>query len=180
MGVVTQRLLPLTSLLNMTLVFPDEAPSRFGMALRAGSTRKLSQSIPTLPDDEGDAAREAIELILSFNKHDRLTRGHIERVRAYGELIGEEMGLSDEEINKLRWGLILHDVGKLAVPAEILQKDGKPTKEEWEVLQTHPVAGATILEPLTNFLGPWIGAAGQHHERWDLSLIHISEPTRPY
>ena len=166
-AVIAQKLVPLTSLLSLTLVFPDQAPSRFGTALRAGATKKLKATVHTLPKDEGEAAREAITLITAFNKHDRLTRGHIERVRAYGEMIGTEMGLADEDLNKLRWGLILHDVGKLSVPSEILQKEGRPTKEEWEVLKTHPAMGADFLEPLTNFLGPWIGAANHHHERWD-------------
>jgi len=166
-ALIAQRFVPLTSLLSLTLVFPDHAPSRFGTALRAGGTKKLKEAIPTLPNDEGEAAREAITLITAFNKHDRLTRGHIERVRAYGEIIGTEMGLADEDLNKLRWGLILHDVGKLSVPSEILQKEGRPTKEEWEILKTHPAMGADFLEPLTNFLGPWIGAANHHHERWD-------------
>ena len=166
-ALIAQRFVPLTSLLSLTLVFPDHAPSRFGTALRAGGTKKLKEAIPTLPNDEGEAAREAITLITAFNKHDRLTRGHIERVRAYGEMIGTEMGLAEEDLNKLRWGLILHDVGKLSVPSEILQKEGRPTKEEWEVLKTHPAMGAGFLEPLTNFLGPWIGAANHHHERWD-------------
>ena len=166
-ALIAQRFVPLTSLLSLTLVFPDHAPSRFGTALRAGGTKKLKEAIPTLPNDEGEAAREAITLITAFNKHDRLTRGHIERVRAYGEIIGTEMGLAEEDLNKLRWGLILHDVGKLSVPSEILQKEGRPTKEEWEILKTHPAMGADFLEPLTNFLGPWIGAANHHHERWD-------------
>ena len=166
-ALIAQRFVPLTSLLSLTLVFPDHAPSRFGTALRAGGTKKLKEAIPTLPNDEGEAAREAITLITAFNKHDRLTRGHIERVRAYGEIIGTEMGLAEKDLNKLRWGLILHDVGKLSVPSEILQKEGRPTKEEWEVLKTHPAMGADFLEPLTNFLGPWIGAANHHHERWD-------------
>ena len=166
-AVIAQKLVPLTSLLSLTLVFPDQAPSRFGTALRAGATKKLQATVHTLPKDEGEAAREAITLITAFNKHDRLTRGHIERVRAYGEMIGTEMGLADEDLNKLRWGLILHDVGKLSVPSEILQKEGRPTKEEWEILKTHPAMGADFLEPLTNFLGPWIGAANHHHERWD-------------
>jgi len=165
--VASQRLIPLTSLLSLALVFPDEAPSRFGIALRAGATKKLESSIPELPADEGEAARAAIELVSGFNHHDRLTRGHIERVRAYGEMIGAEMGLNDEELNQLRWGLLLHDVGKLGVPAEILQKDGRPTSEEWDVLKTHPDMGAEILKPLANFLGPWGRAAADHHERWD-------------
>ena len=166
-GLVAKRLLPLPSLLSLTLLFPDEAPSRFSVALRAGSTKRLREDALTLPADEGEAARQALMLATAMNKHERLTRGHMERVRAHAEVIGKEMGLSERDLNGLRWGTLLHDVGKLRVPAEILQKKGKPTDEEWKILRQHPGHSAEILQPLAEFLGPWIGAAADHHERWD-------------
>ena len=166
-GLLGQRLAPLATLLSLTLIFPDEAPSRFGVALRAGSTKKLKEQAVSLPADEGEAARRAIELVTAFNKHDRLTRGHMERVRAYSEVIGVELGLNEKDMNGLRWGTLLHDVGKLEVPEEILNKPGRPTKEEWEILQRHPAAGGRILKPLSDFLGPWADAAKDHHEKWD-------------
>ncbi|MEM9656503.1 MAG: HD-GYP domain-containing protein, partial [Actinomycetota bacterium] len=163
---ITDRFVPLTALLRLSLVFPDTAPSRFGLALRLGSTRRMTDRLPTLDSDVGVAAQQAIELVLRLNRHERLTRGHVERVRAYGELIGAELGVAGEELEKLRWGLLLHDVGKLKVPAELLSKDGAPTDEEWEILRRHPADGAEMLEPLRPWLGQWIEAAGSHHERW--------------
>ncbi len=165
---VTARLLPLSAMLTMSLVFPDKAPARFGTALRASTTNKLLQHEELrLSTDVQKAAVEAVGLVAALRRHDPLTRGHTERVRAYADLIGQEMDLDEEELNHLRWGVLLHDVGKLAVPTDILNKRGAPTAEEWRVLKTHPIAGEKILEPLKPWLGEWALAASQHHERWD-------------
>lgn len=77
------------------------------------------------------------------------------------------MGLSNADLNGLRWGALLHDVGKLHVPAEILTKPEKPTAEEWEILRRHPTAAIGLLAPLKDWLGDWLLAASEHHERWD-------------
>lgn len=168
----TRHFLPIASLLNMSLVFPDQSPSRFSMALKAGTVRKQKQRLAEvrakgLSSIENDAAEEAISLVTSLGHHDRLTRGHTERVRAYADLIAQEMGLPDEDRQMLAWGSMLHDIGKIAVPPEILNKPGRPDKEEWEILKSHPAAGETMLAPLADWLGEWMGAASEHHERWD-------------
>lgn len=161
-----QRVVPITSLLNMALVFPDSAPSRYSVALKSGTVRKIRDNI-VLSDDPQEAAEEALGLVAELGRHERLTRGHVERVRTYADMLGEEMGLTEEERHKLRWGVLLHDVGKLAVPADILNKPSRPTEEEWEILKQHPAVGGKMLEPLSDWLGPWSLAAAEHHERWD-------------
>ncbi len=168
----TRRFVPLAALLNMSLVFPDESPSRFGLALKSGTLRQQRDRLRQinaqgLSSSETDAAAEAIQLVVMLGQHDRLTRGHTERVRAYSDLIAQEMGLSSEDRDMLAWGSMLHDVGKVTVPSEILNKQGKPTTQEWKVLQGHPAAGGELLSPLANWLGPWVLAASEHHERWD-------------
>ncbi len=168
----TRRFLPLASLLNMSLVFPDQAPSRFSVALRSGSVRNLERRLDEIrstglgasPDE---AAATALELVSLLSNHDRLTRGHAERVRAYSDLIAQEMGLSDSDRLHLAWGVLLHDIGKLHVPSEILNKEGKLTAEEWDILQKHPTAGVELLKPLSGWLGEWLSATEDHHERWD-------------
>lgn len=163
-----RRFLPLATLLNLTLVFPDRAPSRFGVALRAGSLTRLRDSLDVdLPSDHQLAAERLVELVTALGRHERLTRGHTERVRAYSDLIAEEMGLSVEARQKLAWAAMIHDVGKLTVPAEILSLPGKPNDEQWAILRNHPTAGGHIVEPLAGWLGEWRLAASQHHERWD-------------
>jgi hypothetical protein len=167
----SRRLLPLAALLNVTLVFPDRAPSRFGVALRSGTIRQLRASLQQgrveWPRDHQLAAEQLVAMMGELGRHERLTRGHAERVRAYSELIGEEMGLGSGDRELLHWAAIVHDIGKLTVPPEILNKDGQPTDEEWEILKRHPAAGGELLAPLASWLGDWRLAASQHHERWD-------------
>ena len=82
-------------------------------------------------------------------------------------MIGTEMGLSEHELELLNWSGLVHDIGKLAVPAEILNKPGKPTDEEWVVLKSHPAMADALVEPLRPWLGSWAESATQHHERFD-------------
>ena len=166
---LARRLLPLAMLLRLTLLFPDQAPSRFGIALRTGSLHRLRTWATEEADREhGVSAAEQAESVLSLaaalNTHDRRTRGHSERVRALTDLMAEELALSADETNKLRWGALLHDLGKLTVPSEILNKAGKPTPTEWSTLQGHPAAGARLAGPLQDWLGVWSHAIDQHHE----------------
>ena len=170
---LARRVLPLATLYKFSLIFPDETPSRFGVALRTGSTRSLRMRIEEIQAG-GDAltghdayAAQMLELVAMLDEHDRLTRGHCERVRAYTDLIIEELGLHERDANRLRWAALLHDLGKLMVPAEILNKKGDPDKDEWEIVKTHPAEGLRLAQPLAVWLGDWLDAVGQHHERWD-------------
>lgn len=167
-----RKLLPLAALMQLSLVFPDQAPSRFRSALKAGSSRRLEKTLDEtrrhgLASNPGDAARQVVQLIGAIGDHDRRTRGHSERVRLFADLVGEELKLSKEERQKLQWGALLHDLGKLMVPAEILNKKGRPDADEWRILQGHPAAGMELIEPLRGFLGEWAHAIGGHHEKWD-------------
>lgn len=171
-GRMSRRLMPLAALLQLSLVFPDKAPSRARSALRETNTRKVLRELEDARL-RGETSQEVLsseflmDLLTVLNEHDRLTRGHSERVRAYSDLIAIEMGLPKEDQDKLRWAALLHDVGKITVPAEILNKPGRPTEEEWEILKGHPQAGGDMLAPLIPWLGDWVKAASQHHLRWD-------------
>ena len=112
-------------------------------------------------------AEQLLELVAALSAHDRLTRGDAERVRAYSRMIGEELDLPRADLDRLHWAGLLHDVGKLFVPAEILNKPDRLTDEEYEVIKGHPGWGAELCEPLRGWLGEWVDAVGQHHERWD-------------
>ncbi|MEY2401030.1 MAG: hypothetical protein QOJ08_1141 [Ilumatobacteraceae bacterium] len=168
---LTRRMLPLAALLNLTLVFPDEAPSRFKIAIRSGGTvelrRRLEEYRRIGAGEPALAAERLLELVADLSVHDRLTRGHSERVRAYSQMIGEELGLSDGEIDKLRWAALLHDIGKLEIPFEILNKPGSLTDDEFETIRRHPGIGAKLTAPLAGWLGHSVRAVGEHHERWD-------------
>jgi len=94
------------------------------------------------------------------------TAGHSERVTTMGIKIGQMMKLDQEEIDVLHRGGLLHDVGKIGVPAAILDKPGKLTEEEYDVMKKHPEIGANILQPIAAYADV-IPIVRQHHERWD-------------
>lgn len=164
-----RRLLPLQRLLQLCLVFPDRAPSRVRVAARAARPRRPEawQRLTATQQDAAAAAAMIVELLGSLAVHDRRTRGHSERVCAYTELLAEQMNLGQRERDRLMWVALVHDIGKLRVPSRLLNKPGRPTVAEWEVLQAHPVHGAHIVEPLRAWLGEWADAVLQHHERYD-------------
>ena len=169
---LTRRLLPLAALFRLSLLFPDRAPSRFRTAMRTGTVKTMEERLADVRsgragETPAEAAERLLGLVAALDTHDRLTRGHSERVRAYTRMIGEELRLSKHELDLLNWAALLHDVGKLKVPEEILNKPGKPTEEEWKALRLHPVYGAQLVEPLRAWLGEWTAAVSQHHERWD-------------
>ena len=169
---VTRRLLPLAALLKLALVFPDEAPSRFRTALGAGTTADLEKRLAAAragaaSDTPVEAAERLLGFVAALRTHDHITRGHSERVRAYAQLIAKELHLGRDEIDRLNWAALLHDIGKLEVPAEILNKAGRPSDEEWHAIRSHPELGARLAEPLRAWLGEWTDAIADHHERWD-------------
>jgi HD-GYP domain-containing protein (c-di-GMP phosphodiesterase class II) len=169
---LARRLLPLATLFGLTLAFPDQAPSRFRLALRSGSTaqlrKRIAQANAGAPTDTPAAAAERVlELVIALNAHDRLTRGHSERVRAYTQMIGEEMGLTEVELDRLRWSGLLHDIGKLRISSDILNKPGKLTDAEFDEIKLHPEYGRELVAPLIAWLGDSARAVWEHHERWD-------------
>jgi putative nucleotidyltransferase with HDIG domain len=169
---LSRRLLPLAALLKLSLVFPDRAPSRFRTALRAGTVETLEQRIDKASAARRDggpteAAERLLELVAALDAHDKLTRGHAERVRAYSQMIADEIRLGKEDRDLLNWAALLHDIGKLGVPSEILTKRGRLSEEEFAAIKRHPELGAELVAPLRSWLGEWVEAVRDHHERWD-------------
>lgn len=157
-----RALLGLAMLLRLSLAFPDDVPSRFRTALRSGSTRRLGAA------GAGGAPSERIlALAAGISRHDRDTRGHSERVRAYAEVIGGALGIEGDDLDRLRWAALLHDVGKLEVDPAILNQAGALDDEAWQILRRHPGTGHALIAPLRDHLGPWADTVHHHHERWD-------------
>ncbi len=167
-----RRLLPLAALLNLSLLFPDRAPKRFAVARRVGKPRELQRQLREAHEKGvvgGEVAymQTVLELVAALSVHDRQTRGHSERVRVFADLIADEMKLPAPDRARLRWASLLHDIGKLEVPAEILSKPAKLTDAEMDNVRRHPDEGARLIGPLNAWLGPWAHAVEQHHERFD-------------
>jgi diguanylate cyclase (GGDEF)-like protein/putative nucleotidyltransferase with HDIG domain len=105
-------------------------------------------------------------LATAIDAKDQTTHCHIRRVQLYAARLGEILHLTASEIEALRAGAMLHDIGKLAVPDHILNKPGKLTTAEFERMKVHTVVGAQILERI-DYPYPIIPIVRSHHERWD-------------
>src|SRR5580700_3233983 len=167
-----RRLLPLAALLNLSLLFPDRAPKRFAVARRVGKPRDLQRQLREAHEKGvvgGEVAlmQTVLELVAALSVHDRQTRGHSERVRVFADLIADEMNLAPPDRARLRWASLLHDIGKLEVPADILSKPAKLTDAEMDNVRRHPDEGARLIGQINAWLGPWGLAVEQHHERFD-------------
>ncbi|BCK87877.1 hypothetical protein MIZ01_1674 [Sideroxyarcus emersonii] len=110
---------------------------------------------------------QSIQTIAStVEARDPYTAGHQRRVGELAEAISREMGLPDEQINGIHLAAIIHDLGKIHVPAEILSKPGKLTEIEYMLIKTHPQDGYNILKDV-KFPWPIADIVLQHHERMD-------------
>ncbi len=113
------------------------------------------------------AHRETIEaLAVAINAKDEVTHDHVLRVQIYAEGVARLLGCTHEQIEALKAGALLHDIGKIAVPDYILNKPGKLTAAEFEKMKYHTIAGAQILSRV-EFPYPIVPVVRHHHERWD-------------
>lgn len=101
-----------------------------------------------------------------INARDRYTFGHSERVMSYAVALGENLALSEEEKDILRYGAYLHDIGKIEIEAAVLNKEGSLDKTEWETMKKHTVWGNEIVQMMVALrdIGPVIRS---HHENYD-------------
>ncbi|HEX3153942.1 MAG TPA: HD domain-containing phosphohydrolase [Candidatus Angelobacter sp.] len=142
---------------------------------------ELAQTFNTMTDDLEQfvdelkkAAEENRTLFLSsiqmlagaVDEKDPYTRGHSDRVTRYSVLIATEMGLKEEDIEKIRVSAQLHDVGKIGIEDRILKKPGALTPEEFEIMKTHTTKGAAILRPV-EALRDMLPGIELHHESLD-------------
>ncbi|HEX8847675.1 MAG TPA: HD domain-containing phosphohydrolase [Pyrinomonadaceae bacterium] len=113
------------------------------------------------------AHRETIEaLAVTINAKDEVTHEHVMRVQIYAAGVARLLGCSDAEIEALKAGALLHDIGKIAVPDYIINKPGKLTAAEFEKMKVHTLVGAQILGRVA-FPYPVVPVVRHHHERWD-------------
>ena len=95
--------------------------------------------------------QQALEGLMAIQLHERDARGHATRVARLAVAIGDEMGFTDEELEVLEQGGLLHDIGKLDMPASILSKPGPLDENEWRIMRTHPQVGYDLLRSQPRF-----------------------------
>jgi diguanylate cyclase (GGDEF)-like protein/putative nucleotidyltransferase with HDIG domain len=105
-------------------------------------------------------------LAIAIDAKDEVTHDHVRRVQIYATGLARLFGLSEPEIEALKAGALLHDIGKLAVPDYILNKPGPLTPAEFDRMKVHTIVGAEILERV-GFPYPVVPVVRHHHERWD-------------
>ena len=130
---------------------------------------KIEESIAALVRQSGDKplqTAQILELFESIELKRYETLQHSHRVADYSVLLGGCYGMSQAELEDLRVGALLHDIGKIVIPHNVLMKPGPLDESEWEVMRTHPKIGHDLLRGF-----PTLGVASQivlrHHERWD-------------
>ncbi len=107
-----------------------------------------------------------ITMVKTIEAKDPYTKNHSERVTAYSCLLGEKYGLTAPEMRILYYAALLHDIGKIGVPDDILKKQGKLLPEEYALIKKHPEYGAEIIRDI-KFLRSASDIILHHHERWD-------------
>ncbi len=115
----------------------------------------------------GRAYLETVKVLANaIEGRDRYTRGHVERVTTYALWMAKALGWSSQHIRMLEFGARLHDIGKIVIPGRVLNKPGKLTDEEWQLMRSHTVEGAKMLRGIQH-LRPTLPYVLYHHERWD-------------
>jgi putative nucleotidyltransferase with HDIG domain len=140
----------------------------------AENFNKMAGDIEEYIERLKEAAEENRELFIgsirmlaaAIDEKDPYTRGHSGRVAKYSMLIGQELGLSSEELDKLRISALLHDVGKIGVEDRVLKKPGSLTPEEFGLMKQHTVKGANIMRPVSQ-LKEMLPGIELHHEHMD-------------
>ena len=107
-----------------------------------------------------------IVLANAIEVRDPYTRGHVERVMNYAQVIAMQMGWQSGELSDLRYGTILHDIGKIQISESILRKEGPLDDDEWAEMKRHPQMGVDLIKDV-DYLVRAIPIILHHHERWD-------------
>ena len=113
-----------------------------------------------------DAFPSLQSMISLINLNDRYTFGHSERVMVYSLSLAEELKLPQDDLDLLRYGTSLHDIGKIKIDTNLLNKPGPLNKEEWETMQAHTIMGAQLVETLPAFRDV-VPLIRSHHENYD-------------
>jgi putative nucleotidyltransferase with HDIG domain len=155
----------------------ERAAERLGLLIEHRALRARVRDLESIVASQALAGYRELDVLradtlrrlsLAAEYRDDNTHEHTERVGALAARLAASVGLGDVDVGLVRRGAPLHDLGKIAIPDSILLKPGKLTLEEYEVVKTHAVLGARVLEDGGS---PLLETAAQiarsHHERWD-------------
>jgi putative two-component system response regulator len=147
-----------------------EIRARVKMILRLNRYRKSLQQqdeIQRAHNELQDAYEETLKgWVRALDARDTETELHSRRVTLLTKSVARQAGIADQDVEDVRRGALLHDIGKIAVPDHILRKPGPLTDAEWVIMRTHPKAAYDILKPIKH-LANSLDIPYCHHERWD-------------
>jgi putative nucleotidyltransferase with HDIG domain len=149
----------------------EEIYSRLKQFTESLAATEINSDTSAAPAQGPQALPQAVldtvtSLAFAIDAKDHYTQGHSQKVSAYAALIAEAMGMNELEIEEIRLGGVLHDIGKVAIPENILNKSGPLNPDEWDTMKSHVIFGAKILEPLTP-LARIREMVLHHHEYFD-------------
>jgi PAS domain S-box-containing protein len=128
---------------------------------------RMIQDIRRANEELRQAYRATIEgWSATLELRDKETQGHSDRMLELSEKLGRRMGLNEKQLQDLQYGVLLHDIGKMAVPDAILNKPGPLDEEEWAIMRQHPQYAYDLLSRIP-FLRGAMDVIYCHHERWD-------------
>ncbi|MEN9564783.1 MAG: hypothetical protein RIR73_3027 [Chloroflexota bacterium] len=129
--------------------------------------KRAEEALQLAHNQLSDAYEKTIEgWVRALDLRDRETEGHTQRVTEITVRVAAQLGFSEEELSHIKRGALLHDMGKIAIPDEILQKPGPLNESEWERMRQHPQYAYDMLAPI-EYLRPALDIPYYHHERWD-------------
>ena len=137
-------------------IFPEELFARVRSLLR----------VKEFTDELENVEAVLFTLALGVEARDPYTEGHCDRLSHYAADLGRHIGLDDDSVTALQRGGVLHDLGKISIPDEILKKGSDLTETEWRIMRQHPVIGENIVKPMKS-MRQVLPIIRNHHEHWD-------------
>ncbi len=117
--------------------------------------------------NQGHLIEVVTSLASAIDAKDEYTKGHSSSVSRYSEALARALNLPEKDVERIKLGALLHDIGKIGIPENVLKKPSKLTDEEWEIMKQHPTIGAEKVLMPNESLHDLIPIVKYHHEHWD-------------